>query len=88
MQNSHKRSDLSLELAYILADLSDGGEFAWLEKALRNREGGELGTEKSKSAKPRLRGKRLPNVGTTSMVKGPGHLSSFKPLLQPGQKKD
>jgi hypothetical protein len=47
-----------------------------------------LGTDKSKSTKLRLRGKKLPNVGTMSMVKGPGHLASFKPLLQPGKKKD
>jgi hypothetical protein len=29
----------------------------------------------------------LPRIGTLSTIKGPGHLSSFKPLLQPGTKK-
>jgi hypothetical protein len=47
-----------------------------------------LGTDKSKPAKPRLRGQKLPKVGTMSMIKGPGNLSSFKPPLQPGKKKD
>jgi hypothetical protein len=28
----------------------------------------------------------LPAVETTSMIKGPGHVSSFKPLLQPVKK--
>jgi hypothetical protein len=46
-----------------------------------------LGIDKSKPAKPRLRGQKLPKVGTMSMVKGPGHLSSFKPLLEPKKKK-
>jgi hypothetical protein len=47
-----------------------------------------LGTDKTKRAKSRLRGQKLPAVETTSMIKGPGHVSSFKPLLQPGKKKD
>ena len=42
---------------------------------------------KNKAAKPRLRGQKLPRIGTLSTIKGPGHLSSFKPLLQPGMKK-
>ena len=45
-----------------------------------------MGTDKSKRAKPRLRGQKLPTVDTTSMIKGPGHVASFKPLLQPGKK--
>jgi hypothetical protein len=48
--------------------------------------GKTLGTDKSKFTKPRLRGKKLPSVGTMSMIKGPGHVSSFKPLLQPVKK--
>jgi hypothetical protein len=47
-----------------------------------------LGIDKSNPPKNRLRGKKLPRIGTMSMVKGPGHLSSFKPPLQPGKKKD
>ena len=50
--------------------------------------GGALGIHKSKPGKLRLRGQKLPKVGTMSMIKGPGHLSSFKPPLQPGKKKD
>jgi hypothetical protein len=47
-----------------------------------------LGNDKAKSAKPRLRGRKLPNVGTMSMIKGPGNLSALKPLVQPRKKKD
>ena len=46
-----------------------------------------MGTDKSKPAKPRLRGQKLPKVGTTSMIKGPGNLSSLKSLLQQTVKK-
>jgi hypothetical protein len=45
-----------------------------------------LGTDKSKRAKPRLRGQKLPTLETTSVIKGPGHVSAFKPLLQPVKK--
>jgi hypothetical protein len=47
-----------------------------------------LGTDKGKLAKNRLRVQKLPKVGTMSMIKGPGNLSSLKPLLQPTKKKD
>lgn len=43
IQDSHKRGDLSLEIAYIYADLGDREQaFAWLEKAFQDREGGLL----------------------------------------------
>jgi hypothetical protein len=47
-----------------------------------------VGTDKSKPAKARLRVQKLPRVGTMSMIKGPGNLSSLKTLVQPGKKKD
>jgi|HubBroStandDraft_1064217.scaffolds.fasta_scaffold101519_2 hypothetical protein len=40
-----------------------------------------------KPGKSRLRGKKLAKIGTISMIKGPGSLSSFKPLLSQGKRK-
>ncbi len=41
---------------------------------------------KNKPTKPRLRGQKLPRIGTLSTIKGPGHLSSLKPPLGSGKK--
>jgi hypothetical protein len=46
-----------------------------------------LTIDKNKAGKSRLRGKKLSKIGTVSMIKGPGNLSSFKPLLSHGKRK-
>jgi hypothetical protein len=40
-----------------------------------------------KPGKSRLRGKKLAKIGIVSMIKRPGNLSRFKPLLSQGKTK-
>jgi hypothetical protein len=40
-----------------------------------------------KPSKLKLSAKKLPKVGTISVIKGPGNLSTFRPPLEPATKK-
>jgi hypothetical protein len=57
------------------------------QQKIKGQRGKTLGISKSKPGKSRLQAKKLSNIGTMSMVKGPGHLSKFKPPVEPGKDK-